>query len=189
MSISKELLDQRGELIGKGRFSKVYAHKRNQKRVIIVTVDLVKEVYTLGGLGRWFPELERVDYGLYTARRYERVRAPKAQLTPLDYKDYKALRKLHTEAASCTWARKYSTFAYATFELADQFLRKPLARAFKTALNHSFNYARDPWFEVTPRNIAVDRRGRLVLLDLFYDLDVVKTAPNPSTVEKDLLSC
>ena len=150
--------------IGKGMFSKVYGE--TDSTVLINSSDPIKECNALWGLADsdLFPEIERIEYGcdssLYRMKRYNKVRAPKKELLPDQYRIYTELRKL----MRMSYENNYQ-FADCVNSLdLDEDTKESIICAFESCMNYTDKVG----FEISPRNIAVDE-GKLILLDCFFD--------------------
>lgn len=162
------------EKIGRGSFSTVY--KKNNKTVLIKSLDPVKECMSLG----WFPKnrhfanIKRIsvnnDYSFYEMRLFEKVRAPKQVLKPAEYKKYLQLREVSNK-----FYAKYEESYYVHFERALIALLsdKRLIQALLEAYNACLNYSDAVRFEISPRNIAATKSGNLILLDCFFCSDML----------------
>ena len=160
------------QLIGKGTFSKVYAIDEN--KVKIVSSDPAKECLALWGFGEspLWPVLEltdRLDNGdnVFIGTRYKTGRGVKSLLNPRAYKLYLALRKCGDRLyfgkkhdAPQYWQRVFTEGL--TDEFADE--REALCEA----IDALRNYGDDIRFEISPRNVAADKAGGLILLDVFF---------------------
>lgn len=144
------------ELIGRGRFSRVY--RKNTTQVLIKSIDPVKECMVLGWFPscRLFPKIKRIGYELYEQKYYPRVRSLKSSLEPRQWELYKALRK----CMSCN-----KTAEQEIRSLPPKF-RKQRDHLLE-AINALYNYGDDVVFEISPRNVAASN-GKLILLDCFF---------------------
>lgn len=147
-------------LIGRGTFSKVY--QKNSKKVIIVSEDPVKEALSTGWIDSSYmvPKLEQVEYGVYEGLLYEKVTAPKKQLNEKDYKRYKTLRDIFKNTLVTSYYPLHKTFS----TLEDPYLKRILLSFLDTLAN----WGQDIGFEISPRNIATNKKGDLILLDIFF---------------------
>jgi hypothetical protein len=161
------------QLIGKGTFSKVYAIDEN--RVKIVSSDPVKECLALWGFGDspLWPVLERTDSldngdNVFIGTRYKTGRGVKGLLNPRAYRLYLALRKCgdkhffgkNQHDALQHWQKVF------TEGLVDEFADE--REAICEAVDSLCNYGEDIRFEISPRNVAADKAGGLILLDVFF---------------------
>ena len=148
------------ELIGKGNFTKAY--KKDSKTVILHSVDMVKECMSMGWFpsSNLFPSIERLEYGetsIYEMKLYDKVTSPKQQLTQKHYELYKELREIKG------------------FSVDDLFnsinsinIPSRIKEHLHDAISALSNYGSDIRFEISPRNIAATKTGKLILLDCFY---------------------
>ena len=148
------------KLIGKGSFTKAY--RKDSKTVILHSVDMVKECMSMGWFpsSNLFPTIKKLEYGetsTYEMKLYEKVTAPKKQLTSKHYETYKELRKIHGSNAD---------------EIRGSISNSDISHKIKEHLNGAIdalmNYGEDIVFEISPRNIATTKTGKLILLDCFY---------------------
>jgi len=176
-----------GKLIGSGAFTRCYELASDPSRVVIITVDPLKEAYSdisIDPPGDHFPQLEWIAHGLYIAPRYERVTAPKRQLTPEDYAAYKAARRLLPGAL---FGGKHKWFSDAVYEISTQLIiqgHDDIGCALQRGMDSVMNYGHDISMEISPRNIAVDKQGRLILLDVFYDVEEMHGKDNRARLKK-----
>lgn len=150
--------------IGQGAFSTVW--KKDNKTVLIKSSDNVKVCFSLGWCGnsRLFPKLKRImiddDFSFYECKFYEKVSSLKNNLLPEEYAFYLELRKF----SAC--------FGMDYYKLYDLFNALPAQyngkkKALLSALEGLINYGSDICFEISPRNVAVEK-GELILLDCFF---------------------
>ena len=112
-----------------------------------------------------FPPIEYIgegpnEYRMYTSRYYPKVRSLKNALEPKEYTFYRYLCNLDR--------RPYDVYPYTYYQR--QFKGVPWKTkrdSLLEALDCLMNYADDPCFEISPRNVAV-WRGKLILLDCFF---------------------
>lgn len=158
------------KLIGKGSFSSVYRKGKSDK-VLIISRDNTKECMSLGWFpdSKLFPKVTRLSYNddgtqTYSMKYYEKVIAPKKQLNKRSYKLYKALKDLGVYF--CDDHRLYDAWLKEFDKLPAEF--KQTKETLKEALDALTNYGSDICFEISPRNIAATKTGRLILLDCFF---------------------
>lgn len=159
------------KLIGKGSFTKCY--DLGNGTVYLDTVDQIKEVMALGWFpdSKLFPEIKLAEDGEgYVQPLYRKVSAPKRKLKEGDYKLYKTLRDVYLNFSRSS-INKYDSYSdwYKAFsecsELADD-----VACLLLEALDACSNTGYDISFEISPRNIALDDEGNMILLDCFYNI-------------------
>lgn len=154
------------KLIGKGLFTKCY--RLDRYNVVLDSVDPVKECMAMGWFSEStiFPVLDYVDPldndSLIKCKYYPRVSSLKKSLKPKQYAIYKELRNLKFDPVKIEYERADS-----------------LRKAFKTIKNKRFRdglleavdgvqgYGSDICFDISPRNVAVNK-GNLILLDCFF---------------------
>lgn len=152
------------ELIGKGRYSTAYKHNG---LVYLKSSDNVKECMANGWYpnSNFFPKVERSTMPgfQYVMPLYQTTRAPKRDLIPAHYEIYKQLRELfsknmyyHHNDGYEHWNRLFKTIK-----------NRSVKSALKGALDALTNYGTDIAFEISPRNIAINK-GKLILLDCFF---------------------
>ncbi len=150
--------------IGKGSFSTVW--KKDNKTVLIRSNDNVKECLSLGWCGnsRLFPKLKRVmiddDFSFYECKFYDKVSSLKSSLLPSEYSFYLELRKF-SALFGTDYYKLYDLFN----ALPSQYNSKK--KALLSALEGLTNYGSDICFEISPRNVAVEK-GKLILIDCFF---------------------
>lgn len=158
----------KGKLIGKGLFSKVYEAPSN--KVIIESVDSVKECFAIfGSPNRLIAPITRLDYSIasinslsvsrYEMQRFEKITAPKRQLNTKGYELYKELRF-------------YVNNEVGIYDIRSALSRAKISNFDRDRLNCIVDvlsdYGEDMAFEISPRNIAASKTGRLILLDCFF---------------------
>lgn len=155
-----------GKLIGKGAFSRVY--ELGDTQVLIHSNDMQKAFISEQGQGMFkMPEMKLVwddselpykeGYRWYISPRYSKVRAFTKELKPEDVALYRQLRAIYSEGYTDYFQLREAFNTVGLFELAD-------------VVEEMCNYI-DPdhlRFEISPRNIALDADGDMVLLDCFY---------------------
>lgn len=160
----------KGKLIGKGAFSKVYEYGEDQ--VLIHSNDLQKACFGENELSySKLPKIERLyddehlpykdGYYWYVSPKYTKVRAFTKELKEDDIKLYRQLR-------SVMGSKGYS-------DLVESFTKLGLEELVDVA-GDLCNYIQcdDLRFEISPRNIALDSNGDLVLLDCFYCISTLR---------------
>lgn len=158
--------------LGAGAFTECFALSEDQ--VLLVTIDPLKEVYSMGWLNNpLFPVTERVDClssgeTLYKMERYTKVSSLKNNLDADQYEIYKTLRKafddMTYEVVNNRNIYNGYNIVYKTFEKIEN---EELRQVMIEALDDIANYGSDIGFEISPRNVAV-KDGKLILLDCFY---------------------
>lgn len=154
--------------IGKGAFSTVY--QKTPKKVLIKSTDNVKECMSFGWFpaSSMFPKVKRIDvgneYSFYEMKYYPKVRSLKNNLKPFEYEFYKVLRSL-TPVWNINPYDRYYELHWLFDTIPNKFHHR--RQVLKDTLESLSNYGTDIGFEISPRNVAVDR-GKLILLDCFY---------------------
>lgn len=150
------------KLIGKGLFTKAYL--REDGKVELMSKDYIKECMSFGWFpsNRLFPSIKSIDNGNYEMKYYPKVKSLKKSLKPIEYNKYLELRNLTIPFI----VNKYEGYdnlynAFSTIK------GKILREAMLEALSACTNYGSDISFEISLRNVAVDK-GNLVLLDCFF---------------------
>lgn len=150
------------KLIGQGLFSKVY--RLNDKEVLIKSICNVKEAISM----EWhnstgvFPKITRIDYQEYTCKYYEKVTSLKSSLLPDHYDIYQNLRALEIDVNTNpydyldAWRKAFKSVKNAKYR-----------NALLNMLDVLSNYGTEMRFEISPRNVAVEK-GKLILLDVFF---------------------
>ena len=172
----------KGKRIGSGLFTTAYSTNLKDK-VFVESSDYIKECMALG----WFPNsrlFPKVSFGLerntYIMPYYDKVRAPKKQLTPKDYEVYQELRHVFDNIKGI--------YGYDMNDLITVFKRdvtnKRVRNALIEAVEACGNYGADVCFEISPRNIAVSKSGRLVLLDCFFIRSQMREVSNEIIIRR-----
>ena len=154
------------ELIGKGSFTKVYS--TGAKTVMYDTIDPVKWCYAEWlDLDRFYPVITHDCNNILVGTKYIKVRAPKQQLNARAYAYYKELRDVFAQGA-----RGFDDIQ----ELLNTVCYTYPKQAIQNQLDALVNYIDydDICFEISPRNILTDRKGNLILSDIFYSYKLLK---------------
>ena len=154
--------------IGRGAFTTAY---RKGNVVYAVSRDSAKECISLFCGGTHIPKVERLEYdekSLYKMPLYRKVNK---QQFPKAWQDYQTIRKFFIKYYNAPYKSfNYKEFTELTENLSeDKTIRKPLKESIIQLIESMFNYTDRVGFEISPRNIAVDSRKRLVLLDVIYN--------------------
>jgi hypothetical protein len=166
----KEYPELKGlQVIGQGMFSIVF--KESEDTVLVVSDDPAKECLSFGWMpdSPLMPTIERVYVGwisLYRMPLYTRVTAPQKQLKPDQYKVYQELRQLKNSTIHhvMSWDNIKALESVGT-ECAELLIE---------CFDGMSNYTDKCGFEISPRNIALDKNGDLILLDCFFDKQKIK---------------
>lgn len=152
--------------IGEGQFSKAYLQK-DSKTVVLTSKDPVKECMSLGMFpnSRFFPKIERIDYGIYKMKYYPKVNSLVESLKLDHYLIYKQLRTLHI--GMC----KPHENMYHWIQVFKRIRNNTVRKALIDAIEAIGGYGTYVGFEISPRNVAVDKNGNLILLDCFFMID------------------
>jgi hypothetical protein len=164
-----------GKCIGKGSFSTVYKHPSKQKKVLIVSSDKAKEAIADEiAYSDMLPKIKKIGFAsdneadcrrLYESIYYDKVRAPKQQLSKKAYQQYVQLRKAVDNIKQPLNIYDSYNRVYTAFEkIKDKNLREEMI----SILDGFSNYGSDVSFEISPRNIAIGNYKSLVLLDCFF---------------------
>lgn len=166
------------KLIGKGAFTKAYL--TDNGKVLLKSSCPAKECSALGWMpeSKMFPNITRVDYGIYEMEYLPKSPSLKTALKPRQYRLYKALRamqdNLFFENLHCNDYQKFDNLHTAIKSLPSEF--KNEKEKLQEAVDGLANYGLDICFEISPRNVRV-KNGFLVLLDCFFfksKLDEIK---------------
>ena len=153
------------QLIGKGSFTKAY--RKDKTTVLLKSDDPIKECMSMGWFpdSRLFPKIIRTDCGEYEMKYYEKVSSLKKSLTDTHYEIYKELRKVSENI------ERTSNIYDGLFNVIDGFKMikdRRLKEIMIRAVEACSNYGSDVEFEISPRNVAVTKTGKLILLDCFF---------------------
>ena len=153
--------------IGKGLFSTAYL-KEDQKTVLVKSCCPIKEAIALGFFpeSKLFPRIKRIDYDEYST--YELPYYSKSGY--LKNVTYEPHRKLYKELRNLFEDIRIQPYDYGLLrnKLYEHISSKHFRTIMIDALDGCTNYGSDIGFEFTPRNLKVDSKGRLVLLDCFF---------------------
>tara|TARA_R110000772_G_scaffold268686_3_gene397523 strand:+ start:7288 stop:7794 length:507 start_codon:yes stop_codon:yes gene_type:complete len=149
--------------IGKGLFSTAYLQENNT--VVLKSVDPIKECMSFGWFpeSNFFPKIEHIDFELYSMKYYPKVKSLKKSLTPKHWDIYKELRKLDIGIVD----NRYN-YLDSWREEFKKVTNKTVKNALIEAVEACANYGSDVRFEISPRNVAVSKTGKLILLDCFF---------------------
>ena len=153
------------QLIGKGSFTKAY--RKDKTTVLLKSDDPIKECMSMGWFpdSRLFPKIIRTDFGEYEMKYYEKVSSLKKSLTETHYEMYEELRKVSKNI------KRTSNIYDGLFNVRDGFKMikdRRLKEIMIRAVEACSNYGSDVEFEISPRNVAVTKTGKLILLDCFF---------------------
>lgn len=156
MLVVQKIINPRN-LIGKGVFTKCYAIP-NTNKVLLQTKDTVKRAmadYHFIHNCKYIPKIKEVGINIYESKKYIKVTAPKKQLNNKAYTLYLKLKTIIDSTRDI-------------FEII-----KKLGRM-SSLINHIYKLSNfidinNLRMEISPRNIATDSKGNLILLDIFYD--------------------
>ena len=153
------------QLIGKGLFTKAY--RKDKTTVLLKSDDPIKECMSMGWFpeSRLFPKIVRTNCGEYEMKYYEKVSSLKKSLTETHYEMYEELRKVSKNI------KRTSNIYDGLFNVRDGFKMikdRRLKEIMIRAVEACSNYGSDVEFEISPRNVAVTKTGKLILLDCFF---------------------
>lgn len=157
---------KRKNLIGKGAFTKAYKYKG---RVFIKSVDNAKECIALFCKGyRYLPTITRLDYlddgsAIYSMPFYHKLTKQHKEA----WKQYKILQHFFSQCYYDTEkillnADKLKTSAG---------LKNSLIRLIEMMIN--YNHYENIKLELPKHNLAVTKSGRLILLDIIFDVELL----------------
>ena len=170
-SVNKQVNMNKLKLIGKGLFSRVY--DKGDGSVLIYSKDHAKECLSMqwhdNSMGL-FPEVDRIDYldngqFIYQCKKYTKVRSLKNTLDADQYTLYLELRALFSSLCYPHNRNDNYHYLYDTFNSST--LDEDVRYSILDFLDALCNFGTDMYFEISPRNVAVDK-GKLVLLDCFF---------------------
>lgn len=153
-------------MIGRGKWAKVYDLG---DKVLIKSEDPIKDCIAVFCEGDRLPELVKVDYGVFECPKYVVGRGIVGKLTPEDRADYQTLRKL----ASGLRLQRYKWHEQITQAIEQADLQADVRESLESVIYRSADYTDWVGFEISPRNIAINKSGKLILLDLFFDRNLL----------------
>jgi hypothetical protein len=177
--------------IGQGMFAKAYATTGKRPRVFLEIPDdagdyskeILSEV-SADTRSKYLPKTKKIGY-TNTADVFEQP-LYKAPLRKADsakaWKEYRTLEKCWNEALRKVQRGRGREWIYEGYNLqnlvrecakANQ-LSPALIRALELITDASANYGSTYSFEFSPRNLATDSKGNLILLDVLFDLETVQ---------------
>lgn len=161
------------KMIGKGAFTRAYL--MSSGRVLLKSCCPIKECMSMG----WFPDsplfpvLLQVDVEVYEMDYYPKQRSLKNALQPEHWQTYKTLKAAYDQG--CLSLPKNIHDAYQHwYNVFEQYLDGELQETMLEALGACANCGSDIGFEISPRNVAVNSAGELVLLDVFFSHSKLK---------------
>lgn len=160
----------KGQLIGKGTFSKVYLQDDNT--VLIQSECWAKECIADYIESDIFPDLKRVGYEKYECTYYPKVKSLKTALSTEHYEIYKQLRSLRIDIPGNKYDRM-DMWREQFEKIENEHYRQGLI----DALDSLCNWGTQIGFEISPRNVAV-QDGKLILLDCFYFVNQLQAVRN-----------
>lgn len=158
---------KRKNLIGKGVFTKAYKYKG---RVYIKSVDTAKECIALFCKGyRYLPAITRLDYledgsAVYSMPFYHKLTKQHKEA----WKQYKLLQHFFDE------------YNYNTEKILDNIDKLRVSAGLKNSLIRliemmtNYNHYENLKFELPKHNLAVTKSGRLILLDIIFDVELLR---------------
>ena len=168
-----------GPVIGKGQFSVCFAPEATNQSLgdvaYIVSRCPMKECVARDWMPVIashvsFPDSEIVDRDfpltLYKMPIYITITAPKKQLSKKAYAFYQELRIISAKLSSLV--KLWDKQKYLVNMEKSKAVESVLA-----CLEACANYTDEPCFEISPRNIATNENGDLILLDCFFDRKLI----------------
>lgn len=177
--------------IGKGTFAVAYKVVGKDEVIVIVdeakSGDYAKSILAEANYeDHGNPHLPRVERLGEDSRGRSAFRMPlyRAPLKKADsaraWDQYKALKECW-EAALADVRRSTRNLTYdgyrimdAVVECADQYVDGDLVEALEALRDGASNYGSDWTFEFSPRNLATDSKGNLVLLDVLFSMEAME---------------
>jgi len=161
--------------IGKGAFTTAY---RKGNTVYAVSRDSAKECIALVCKGRHIPRIEILEYNKHSLYKMPFYKKCTKKDTPEAWEQYRQISKMFDEWNELTGMpflrgtakvvhRNVSKFN--TFVHSHKTIKLSLRKAVVQMVENYFNYVNKVHLEISPRNIAVNSRGSLVLLDIMFD--------------------
>ena len=168
--------------IGKGTFSTAYLTSEASPRVLIVTKEesldkeMLADAYESAPRNPHLPKVER--FGSMTdGRTVWAMPLYKAPLRKADdpkgWAEYLALKT----CKEASWRSNQTGYDnnWTTYQCAvGARLRPAMLEALEILMSTAANYSNEFTFEFSPRNLATDAKGNLVLLDMLFDRDVLR---------------
>lgn len=155
-------------LIGKGAFTQAYKYKN---RVYIKSVDTAKECLALFCKGhRYLPAITRLDYlddgsAVYSMPFYNKLTKQHKEA----WKQYKILQHFFGE-----YRYKFHRILLNVDKLkVSAGLKTSLIRLIEMMAN--YNHYENLRLELPKHNLAVTKSGRLILLDIIFDVELLRT--------------
>lgn len=160
------------KLLGKGAFTSCY--KKSNTRVLLESSCPIKECMSLG----WFPSSElfpKIYFAddnrtnTYEMKYYPKVSSLKQNLKPAQWEIYKQLREITLDYSIVKTKYDYANGYISSFK---KLKNKRLSDTMIEAMEACMNYGSDIGFEISPRNVAVNK-GNLILLDCFFHVSTL----------------
>ena len=157
------------------------AYLNEKEECILKTFDTVKMSISEGYCSehRLFPPIERVGEIYHGGKSmvmlkmeyFPRVTSIKNNVSPRQWRLYKALRDVFRAVMMERGRWEYMDLLYDTFrKMPSEFANEK--EALVEMVDQLRNYMTFVGFEISPRNVAV-KGGKLVLLDCFFDMDLL----------------
>lgn len=174
--------------LGRGMFAQAWLADDGNVYLDVATGAYEKEILaeiTDETRSKHLPRTTRVGWTgrgyLYRMPRYAAplkayVDTPKGETTE-PWRQYRVLERCWKIAYRRHFRSIYDGYAVkqAVVECArDEKLPKALVRALQLLASQSDNYGSSYTFEFSPRNLATDRNGNLILLDVLFDAEQVQ---------------
>jgi len=101
----------------------------------------------------------------YKMPLYNKVRAPKRDLKKKDFDVYMQLKRFYK---NLSLPMSYNSIYKDISNTPNKELSTRLKKLLKESLSALSNYGADIGFEISPRSIATDKKGNLILLDIWF---------------------
>jgi len=180
------------ELLGKGYFTKAYIEKLEDDRpgqVYLFTHPYANDKAAMAQAhaalpnNPHLPAIEAVgrlnDYRAVFKLPHYRVPFHLSDATPEDAKAYQLLRRCFSKTRGAPSDSGYDRSLAKIICAEDAGLPVEMQEALDRMLTETRRFGTSFDLEISPRNVATDAQGRLVLLDLFFDSELARRMKNP----------
>jgi hypothetical protein len=173
------------DFIGKGEFTRAYRTKGKRPKVITLTAgtdDYSKEILAMisdNTRSKHLPFVKRVGYGPKDEQVFEMLlyKAPlRKSDSPTAWEQAKVLRKCLEQAHRQVGHSYHDGYRVnmATIDCAKRAkLPRALIRALELLASTAATYGSTYVFEFPNRNLATDKKGNLILLDVVFDREAM----------------
>lgn len=169
--------------IGGGLFAEVYREQGGRGRVFALTDDDVYDKDLYAEMRDSNPHVPAVDrYGSTWNKKVFVMpfyRAPlRKKDSPKAWEEFRVLKDCHDAVSKPPTARPQDSGYERNMRVVDcaqdRLGDRPVVQALDDLVSYASNFSTECRLEITPRNLATDEAGNLVLLDVLYEAEVAR---------------